>query len=330
MRKSHKLLLVFLIASAIAVGVFIHAFNTLAGKNREQVHQELQRFLGKDATFDQLEASVWGGLGFSAQEFRIADNPRFAATPIVRAKELKLGVSLLQLLLGRIVVNSLTFQAPEFQIITDERGLLNLSEMAVQKKESRPFPSMRVTPPERKMLSVSFLVSQIKMTNGRIDFIDRSVKEPAEIRVKNVEMEVKGLNPSEKTKIKFAAAVTEGLGHDVRIDGEFGPLWQHHDWSQQPVQLDMRFDSLSATLLARALPFLRKQDSPRARCYRPSVAPGKTGWNFQPASDHRHFAQGAFVRLFKLQRDLGGCGGARRKPSLVRSGVERQADLDFN
>ena len=126
MRKSHKLLLVFLIASAIAVGVFIHAFNTLAGKNREQVHQELQRFLGKDATFDQLEASVWGGLGFSAQEFRIADNPRFAATPIVRAKELKLGVSLLQLLLGRIVVNSLTFQAPEFQIITDERGLLNL------------------------------------------------------------------------------------------------------------------------------------------------------------------------------------------------------------
>src|SRR4029077_4653106 len=229
------------------------------GKNREQVHQELQRFLGKDATFDQLEASVWGGLGFSAQEFRIADNPRFAATPLVRAKELKWGVMLLQLPLGRIVVNSLTFQAPEFQIITDERGLLNLSELVVQKKESKPFPSMRVAPPERKLLSVSFLVSQIKMKNGRIDFIDRSVKEPAEIRVKNVEMEVKGLNPSEKTKIKFAAAITEGLGHDVRIDGEFGSLWGQHDWSQQPVQLEMRFDSLSATLLARALPFLRNR-----------------------------------------------------------------------
>jgi uncharacterized protein involved in outer membrane biogenesis len=258
MRKSHKFVLLFLIAFAVAVVAFIHAFNTLAGKNREQVHQELQRFLGKDATFDQLEASVWGGLGFSAQEFRIADNPRFAATPVVRAKELKLGVSLLQLLFGRIVVNSLTFQAPEFQIITDERGLLNLSELAVQKKESRPFPPLRVTPPERKLLSVSFLVSQIKMKNGRIDFIDRSVKEPAEIRVKNVEMEVKGLNPSEKTKIKFAAAVTEGLGHDVRIDGEFGPF-RDHDWSQQPVQLEMRFDSLSATLLARALPFLRNR-----------------------------------------------------------------------
>ena len=97
------------------------------------------------------------------------------------------------------------------------------------------------------------------MKNGRVDFIDRSVKEPAEIRVKNVEMEVKGLNPSEKTRIKFAAAVTEGLGHDVRIDGELGPLRQPHDWSQQPVELEMRFDSLSATLLARALPFLRNR-----------------------------------------------------------------------
>src|SRR5437016_14021899 len=97
MRKSHKFLLLFLIAFAIAVVAFIHAFNTLAEKNREQLHQELQRFLGKDATFDQLEASVWGGLGFSAQEFRIAENPRFAATQIVRSKECNVGVRLLHI-----------------------------------------------------------------------------------------------------------------------------------------------------------------------------------------------------------------------------------------
>jgi uncharacterized protein involved in outer membrane biogenesis len=257
MKKSLKFLLLLLIASIGALFVLVQSFKNLAEKNREQLQQELQRFLGKDATFDRLEATLWGGVGFSAAEFRIADNPRFAATPMVRAKELKLGVSLVQLVSGRIVINSLTFQAPEFQIITDERGLLNLSDLAVRKSDSKAFPTLRSSPPERKLLSVSFLVSKIKVNNGRVDFIDRSVKEPAEIRVKNVEMEVKGLSTSEKTKIRFAAAVTEGLGHDVRIDGEFGPLRQSHDWSQQPVELEMRFDSLSATLLARALPFLR-------------------------------------------------------------------------
>ncbi len=259
MRKSLKFLLLFLIASAVTLFVLVESFKNLAAKNREPLHQELQSFLGKDATFDHLQASLWGGLGFSAQEFRIADNPRFAATPLVRAKELKLGVSLFQLIFGRIVVNSLTFEAPEFQIITDERGLLNLSELAAGKSESRGLPPLRTPAPERKSLSVSFRVGKIRINNGRVDFIDRSVKEPAEMRVKNVEMEVKGLNASDKIRIKFGASLTEGLGHDVRIDGVFGPLREGHDWSRQPVELEMRFDSLSALVLARALPFLRNR-----------------------------------------------------------------------
>ena len=257
MKKYLKFLLLLLVVSIGALLVLVHSFKNLAERNHEQLRQELQRFLGKDATFDRLEATLWGGVGFSAAGFRIADNPRFAATPLVWAKELKLGVSLLQLVMGRIVINSLTFQAPEFQIITDERGLLNLSELGARKGDSKTFPALRSTPPERKLLSVSFVVSKIRVANGRADFIDRSVKEPAEIRVKNIEMEVKGLNPSAKTRVRFAAAVTEGLGHDVRIDGEFGPLRQSQAWSQQPVALEMRFDSLSATLLSRALPFLR-------------------------------------------------------------------------
>jgi AsmA-like C-terminal region/AsmA family len=259
MRKSYKFVLLFLIAFTVMTIVFIQAFNRLASKNREQIHQELQRFLGKDATFDQLEASLWGGLGFSAKEFRIADNPRFAATPAVRAKDLKLGVSLIQLLLGRVVVNSLTLEAPEFQIITDERGLLNLAELAISTREPRVVSSSRTTPVEKKPLGVSFLVTKVKVKNGRIDFIDRSVKEPAEIRVKNVEMELKGFNPAQKIKLRLAAAMTEGIGHDVKIDGQLGPLRQNHDWSQQPVELEMRFDSLSVTLLSRALPFLRNR-----------------------------------------------------------------------
>jgi hypothetical protein len=259
MRKSHKFAFLFLTAVTVTMIAFIQAFNTLAGKNREPVHQELQRFLGKDATFDQLEASLWGGLGFSAKEFRIADNPRFAATPALRAKELKLGISLVQLLLGRVVVNSLTFEAPEFQVITDERGLLNLAELTIPTREPRAVPPLRTTPAEKKPLAVSFLVTQVKVKSGRVDFIDRSVKEPAEIRVKNVDMELKGFNPAEKIKLRLAAAMTEGLGHDVKIEGQFGPLRPNHDWSQQPVELEMRFDSLSVTLLSRALPFLRNR-----------------------------------------------------------------------
>ena len=40
--------------------------------------------------------------------------------PSLRARELVLGVSLWNLLCRRLVITSLTFDEPEFQIITDE------------------------------------------------------------------------------------------------------------------------------------------------------------------------------------------------------------------
>jgi uncharacterized protein involved in outer membrane biogenesis len=260
MRKRN---LFFLIALAVVIGLLAQTFNILAGRNRDLVQQELQKVLGKDVSFARLEATVLGGFGFSAKEFRIADDPRFAATPFVRAKELILEVSVPNLFLGKVVIDSLTFKDPEIQIITDEAGLMNLAELANAKKELGAIPKWRMAAPDKKRAAasstVSFLVTRLRIRNGRIVYIDRSVKEPAEMQVKNVEMDVKGLDPAAKTTIKFAAAVSEGLGHDVRIEGAWGPAGQTRGWSQQPVDLKVQFDSLHVPLVARAVAFLRNK-----------------------------------------------------------------------
>jgi hypothetical protein len=78
-------ILLLLLVCAIALFGLIQAFNVLANKNLDQVHQELQKILGKEIHFEKLEASFFGGIGFSAKEFSVADHPRFAATPFVRA-----------------------------------------------------------------------------------------------------------------------------------------------------------------------------------------------------------------------------------------------------
>jgi hypothetical protein len=234
--------------------------NVLANKNREQVNQELQKLLGKDVGFDALEVSLWGGLGFSAREFRVADNPRFAATPLIHAKELKLGVSLLPLLFGRVVIDSLTFENPELQIITNEEGVLNLSALAFPRKELGVIPKLPLAAPlEKKPPPVSFLVTRIRFNNGRVDCFDRSVREPGELEIRNVNLEVKGLDVAGTTRIKLAAALTEGLNRDMKIEGRMGPLRQKHNWSEQPVDLEMQFDSLYLPMLNRAMPFLRNQ-----------------------------------------------------------------------
>lgn len=263
MKISRKLLLFILIAVAVAIAGLVQTFNVIAGKNRAFVEQELQKVFGKDLHFDGLEVSLLPRPGFSAREIRIADDPRFAATPIVRAKELILGISLWNLLWGRIVIDSLVFREPELQIITDEAGVLNLTTLSERKKELRSFPRFHSTAPERRPSAVSFAIGAIRVRSGRVEYLDRSVQAPAELQIKNIELAIRGFSPKEATRIRLAAALTEGLSQDVRIDGEIAPQAPDKVWSQRPVDFTVQFDSLRVPVIARAIAALRDR-LPRA------------------------------------------------------------------
>jgi len=277
--RRHILFLIFVFAAALVS--LVSTFNALVRGNREQVQQELEKLLGKDVAFGGLKASLWGGLGFSAQDFRIADDPHFAATPFVQAQELRLGVSLWNLCIGRVVVNSLTFRNAEFQIITNEDGLLNTSALAGRKKNLASFPRLRIPSLDKSRASVSFAISTLKIINGRLDFIDRSVKEPVELQVKNIDMEVAGLEAAARTKINFAAAITDVLSHDVRIEGTVGPEQENRGWSQQPLDLHLQFDSLYLPALARALPFFRNKIPRELNVTGPMSFQGRLAGTFQ-------------------------------------------------
>ncbi len=135
MNISRRRVVVALALLAVAGAAVLFSLSVVAHKRRGEVQQELQKLLGDDASFEAVEASLWGGIGFTAKDFRIADNAAFAATPFVQTRELRLGVSLWHLCLGRLVINALTFTQPEFQIITNEDGLLNVTALASRKKE---------------------------------------------------------------------------------------------------------------------------------------------------------------------------------------------------
>jgi uncharacterized protein involved in outer membrane biogenesis len=257
MKNRRKLLVVMVVILAIAAAGIVHTFNVLAGKYREQVQQELQKVLGKDVAFASLEVTLFGGPGFVAKEFRIADDPRFAATPLLRAKELVLGVSLWNLFFQQLVITTLAFKEPEFQIITDESGRRNLTTLLHRKGELRQFPALRPAAPERKRAAVSFLIRKIRIKDGRLDYVDRSVIEPAELRVGHISMTLTGFDRREPVTLHFSASLTEGLSQELRIDGRLNPASQEIPWTQRPMDLDLQVDSLQVPMVARAIAALR-------------------------------------------------------------------------
>jgi len=257
MKRPRKWLALLILTLAVLVTALVQSFNIIAGKHREQVQQELQKVLGQDVSFESLEVNLLGRPGFVANEFRIADDSRFAATPAMRAKELILGVSLWNLLFGRIVIDSLTLKEPEFQIITDENGQLNLTALINRKNELRKFPRLKPPAAERKHSPVNFSIAIMRIQDGRIEYVDRSIKEPAELRVKNISLTVKGLEPTEATKVKIVASLTEGVGHDVRIEGQIHPASADLSWLHRNIDLSVRLDSLYLPVVARAITGLR-------------------------------------------------------------------------
>ena len=262
MKLSKKTVSLALGTVILALVAFIYSVNLLADIRRDLVSEEIQKFVGKEVAFDDFEVTFLSGLGFSAKEFRIADSPIFAATPLVRAKELRMGVSLLSLLLGRIVINRLSFIEPEFQIITNEEGAMNISSLQNRRKEVLDLTKPRSSPSKREHPAINLVITSFQIKNGRIDFIDRSVRAPAEMQIKHVEMSLQGINPNGRAKMTLAAALTEGLGQDVRLAGYLGPFVRSTGWKEQPIELTVEFDSLFVPLLTRAVPFFRDKIPP--------------------------------------------------------------------
>ncbi|HUC96919.1 MAG TPA: DUF748 domain-containing protein, partial [Candidatus Polarisedimenticolaceae bacterium] len=258
-KKSISLALGAVIIAALAL---VYSVNLLAAIRRDLVYEELQRVAGKDVAFDAFEVTLLTGLGFSAKNFRIADSPVFAATPLLQAKELRMGVSLLSLMLGRIVINKLTFIEPEFQIITNEEGVMNISSLEDRRKQLVDMPKARSSASKREHDSINFVVTNFRLKNGRIDFIDRSVRAPAEMQIKRVDMNLQGINPNGRAKMTLAASLSEGLGQDVRVAGYLGPFARGKGWKEQPVEVNVEFDSLFVPLLTRAVPFFRDKIPP--------------------------------------------------------------------
>ena len=257
MKRPQKILASLVIVFLLAGVALVQTFNVLASRNRDQVEQELQKVLGKDVRFTSLKVRWLGQLGFVATEFRVADDSRFAATPLLRATELILGISPWNLLFGRLVVDKLIFNGVDFQVITDESGALNLTTLLHRKNELREFPRLAPVPAERRHNGVSFLIREIRIRDGRIEYVDRSVKAPAELHMRNLAMRLRGFSRQQPTDISLTASLTEGLTQDVRIEGRLDPAPNEGSWTYRPLDLNIRFDSLYVPVVARAIATLR-------------------------------------------------------------------------
>jgi hypothetical protein len=255
MNMSRKLAPFVLLLLASLLVVFGVSLNAIVEKNRGRIQEDLERSFGRAVAFGELKFSFWRGPGIAARELRIAEDPHFAATPFIQTKQLTMRLRWLPLLAGRFEIDKFILDEPEIQIIRNEAGALNIAGVAAPKKKPREPPGE--TREKKAPSAPSFSVTAVSVSNGRIDYIDRSSKEPIEIRLRRLDLDTRGLAPGETTGVKISGALFERQGRNLTVEGKLGPWTDERPWGQVPLDLRLGCDSLLLTQLTRAIPALR-------------------------------------------------------------------------
>ena len=127
-------------AAAVAAGLIAVSLLVNADRYRGQIEAALTKALGRQVTLGQLDASVLSG-SLVATSPSIADDPAFESGPFVTAKEIKIGVELVPLLLRHeLHITGFTIAGPKIVLLRAPNGRWNYSSLGgpAQAEQTKP------------------------------------------------------------------------------------------------------------------------------------------------------------------------------------------------
>ncbi|MGA9671127.1 MAG: DUF748 domain-containing protein, partial [Terracidiphilus sp.] len=123
-----------------------------------RVEDALSSSLGRKVTLGHLSLSLITG-SLNAENISVADDPAFATTPFLQAKQLKIGIEVGPFLFHRLIrVTALTVDSPEIQLIHSEKGAWNFS--SIGGAAASPAPQQQSVFPD-------LTVGEVKIKNGK-------------------------------------------------------------------------------------------------------------------------------------------------------------------
>jgi AsmA protein len=248
MKRALKIIgIVFAILIVVVIALpFVVNVNSF----RPKLESELSSSLGRPVTIGNLGLSILAG-SVSAQDLAIGDDPAFSKEPFVRAKELRVGVELMPLILSKkLNVTELTLEQPEISLLRSPSGTWNFSSLGTSNapvtapaKASAPPSAAAPTPSTgaagEESAAQSLSVKELDVKNGRITMGQVG---SSKTRVyDNVNITVRDFSFGGQFPFTFSADLPKG--GSLKLDGTAGPI-NASDTSLTPLQAQVNVKHL--------------------------------------------------------------------------------------
>lgn len=244
-------LLLLLIVVAI---VAVLNLNSLVKRNKDYLLGQVEQALGRKVSVEDVELTVWSGIGLRLNRFAMSDDPKYSSGDFVRAAGLQVNVKLMPLLRKEFQVKRVILHDPKIALIRDRGGEFNFSTIGKREKTPEAKPEREPKAPPEKKTAPLLLVSLVDISGGELHYVDR--KEGIDLRAKQIDLQVKDLDFNKPFSVSFAAALFADR-QNVKIQSRVGPVNGVSDFSLVPLDGEIQIDEIDFDKLKAALPQLK-------------------------------------------------------------------------
>ncbi len=255
--KASRLLVVLSLAAVLAAAASA-GLEALLESRKETIRGKIENAIGRTVAFDSISLSLLGnpgGLGITVTNLRVADDPRFAATPLVHADQLMISLGWWSLITGKPTVSRIVLHRPEIQIIRNEYGDINFLT------PSHPLDAgLRAA--HRTGLTVG-------ASGGKLHFIDRSGDNPEDLRLHDLAVALQW-SRGPGLQVGFSGALTPDGQRPFSLTGTVETSRPLSEWTANAVDLELRSASVPEILVAHGWKLMENH---LPSYFRPSVRP---------------------------------------------------------
>ena len=248
----------WLIASSILLVLIVVAFiallnvNALIARNKGYLIEQAEGALGRKISVDQVQATIFSGIGARLTNFAMADDPTYASGDFVRAKDLQIIVKFWPLLRKSVQVKQVILHDPVIQIVRNRDGNFNFSTIGKKAKAKKDEREKEERAPREEQSAL--LISLVDISNGNIRYLDK--KNGTDMQAKQIDLKIEDFDFAKPFSVKLKAAIYADK-QNFTLKSTVGPMGQRVDVANIPVDGEIDIDPLNMTQLRATLPIMK-------------------------------------------------------------------------
>jgi len=227
--------------------------NFLVRRNKDYLVGRIEQAFGRKITVDKIEMTL-SPIGARLVNLVMADDPAFSADDFLRAKDLRVDLRLLPLLIGQFRIKGLVLESPLISIVRDAGGQYNFaSRPGNEKRDRKSMDGKDAAAKEQD--SPLVLIASLNISEGTLRY--RDLKNGGELTATQIHLRVNDFEWDEPFDIELEAAVMADK-HNLKFKSRIGPIAGNPDYRNVPLDGDIHVDALDLGKVNAALPQFRK------------------------------------------------------------------------